>query len=73
MITKKDIAGLITKNKLFQMEVDDRHMAIINEVYALGINQGVANAKEAIVWRINGEMWSNFIDEGVSNASTKTA
>lgn len=70
MITKKDIAGLITKNKLFQMEVDDRHMAVINEVYALGINQGIADAKEAIIWRINGPMWANFIDEGVESASS---
>lgn len=70
MLTKKDITGLIAKNKLFQMEVDDRHMAVINEVYALGINQGIADAKEAIIWRINGSMWANFIDEGVESASS---
>lgn len=73
MITKKDIKKLIKDNKLFQIEVDDRHMAVINEVYLLGVAAGVKLSKEQISWRINGEVWCKFIDEGVKNASTKTA
>lgn len=65
MITKKDIANLIAENKLFQIEVDDRHMALINEVFLLGMYAGIDRAKKSIDWRINGEMWSQFIDEGV--------
>ena len=51
-----------------QGEVDSRHMALINEVLQLGINMGINQAKESIVWRINGEMWSDFIDEGIKSS-----
>lgn len=73
MITKNDIANLIAENKLFQIEVDDRHMAVINEVFLLGMYAGINSAKKAIDWRINGEMWSKFIDEGVEDAVTETS
>lgn len=51
-----------------QGEVDSRHMALINEVLQLGINMGINQAKELIVWRINGELWSGFIDEGIKSS-----
>ena len=40
-------------------------MNLINQIYALGINLGVNQAKEAIVWRINGPLWVKFIEENL--------
>lgn len=51
-----------------QGEVDSRHMALINEVLELGINMGINEAKESIVWRINGPMWAGFIDEAIKSS-----
>jgi len=63
MITKKDIKQLIKQHKLLQVEIDQRHMALLNDVFELGVNVGINKAKEAVVWRINGPMWAGFIDE----------
>jgi hypothetical protein len=68
MLEREDIAHLIARQKLFQIEVDSRHMALINEVFQLGVNVGINQAKESVVWRINGPLWASFIDEGVTNA-----
>jgi len=65
MITKKDIKQLIKQHKLLQVEIDQRHMALINDVFQLGVNVGINQAKESVVWRVNGPMWAGFIDEGV--------
>ena len=46
-----------------QGEVDSRHIDLINEIFALGIRAGVAQAKSAVEWRINGPMWAEFIEE----------
>jgi hypothetical protein len=65
MLEKSDIAHLIRECNLLQIEVDDRHINLINQIYALGINLGVNQAKEAIVWRINGPLWVKFIEENL--------
>jgi hypothetical protein len=65
MLTREDIAHLIAKQKLLQIEVDERHIKLINEIFALGVNVGINQAKESIVWRINGPLWASFIDEGM--------
>ncbi len=63
MLEKPDIAHLIRKHSLMQGEVDSRHIDLINEIFALGIQAGVAQAKAAVEWRINGPMWAQFIEE----------
>ena len=63
MIQREDVAHLISKHSLMQCEVDSRHIELINHIYALGIEAGKARAKAAIEWRINGELWANFIDK----------
>lgn len=47
-------------------------MEVINEVFKLGVNVGINQAKESVVWRINGPMWASFIDQGDIDATTKT-
>jgi hypothetical protein len=65
MLEKSDIAHLIRKHSLMQGEVDSRHIELLNDIYALGINLGVNQAKESIVWRINGPLWVKFIEENI--------
>lgn len=65
MLEKSDIAHLIRKHNLLQCEVDDRHIELLNQIYALGIQAGVAQAKAAVEWRINGPMWAGFIEENL--------
>jgi len=65
MLEKSDIAHLIRKHSLSQCEVDSRHIELLNEIYALGIQAGVAQAKAAVQWRINGPLWVNFIEENL--------
>ena len=65
MLEKPDIAHLIRKHSLMQGEVDSRHIDLINEIYALGIQAGVAQAKAAVEWRIEGPMWVEFIEKGI--------
>lgn len=40
-------------------------MALINEVFQLGVNVGINKAKESLIWRINGPMWAGFIDKAI--------
>ena len=63
IIKKADIAHSIRDHSLLQCEVDDRHIDLLNEIYALGIEAGKARAKAAIQWRISGPMWAQFIEE----------
>ena len=72
MLTKEELIPLIKKYSLLTIEVDDRHMEVINEVFKLGVNVGINQAKEAICWRINGAMWADFIDKGDTYATTQT-
>ena len=65
MLEKSDIAHLIRKHSLMQGEVDSRHIDLLNEIYALGMVAGKAQAKAAIQWRINGPLWANFIEENL--------
>lgn len=63
MIQREDVAHLVRKYSLMQGEVDSRHMELLNEIYALGFQAGRSRAKASISWRINGDLWSSFIDE----------
>lgn len=73
MLTKKDLLPLIKKNNLLTIEVDDRHLELINEIFAVGAVCGMNHAKDTIRWRIDGEMWCNFIDEGITQEDFKDA
>ena len=64
MIQRKDVAHLLKDYGLLGIEVDDRHIQLMNYVYRLGIETGKAQAKAAVEWRINGPMWVDFIEEG---------
>ena len=63
MIQREDVAHLFKEYGLLGIEVDHRHIELMNLVYALGIEAGKAKAKAAVEWRINGELWANFIDK----------
>ena len=63
MIEKQDISQLIKNHNLMNCEIDSRHLALINEIFQLGINTGINQAKESVIWRINGPMWAPFIDK----------
>ena len=65
MFTKEELLPLIKKHNLLTIEIDDRHLKVINEVFGLGVNVGINQAKESVIWRINGPMWAGFIDEGM--------
>ena len=67
MIERNDIQQLLHRHKLMNIEVDERHMELLNDVLQLGVNVGINKAKEAVVWRINGPMWAGFIDEEREN------
>ena len=69
MLTRQDIQTLMHRYKLLNIEVDERHMKLINEVFQLGVNVGINKAKESVVWRINGPLWASFIDKGMTDAS----
>lgn len=62
MLTRPDIQTLIHRYKLLNIEVDERHMKLLNEVFELGFNVGINKAKERVVWRQNGPLWASFID-----------
>lgn len=67
-LTKQDISTIIKQHSLMQGEVDERHMALINDVFQLGVNVGINQAKESVVWRVNGPMWAGFIDEAIESS-----
>lgn len=73
MLTKKDLLPLIKKNNLLTIEVDDRHLELINEILSVGYLIGLERAKNCIRWRIDGEMWCNFIDEGITQEDFQDA
>ena len=72
MFTKQELLPLIKKHSLLTMEIDERHLEVINEVFQLGVNTGINQAKECVIWRINGPMWASFIDKGEIYATTET-
>ena len=63
MIQREDIAYLLKDFGLLGIEVDSRHIELMNHVYQLGIIAGKTRAKAAIEWRISGPMWAQFIDK----------
>lgn len=73
MLTKQELLPLIKKHSLLTIEIDERHLEVINEVFMLGVNTGINQAKERVIWRINGPMWAEFIDKGEVYAVTETA
>ena len=73
MLTKQDLIPLIKKNNLLTIEVDDRHIALINEIFAVGAVCGVNHAKDTIRWRINGDMWCDFIDANITEQELQNA
>lgn len=64
MIQREDIAHLFKDFRLLGIEVDERHIQLMNYIYALGIEAGRAKAKASVEWRINGPTWVDFIEEG---------
>ncbi|MGI9214673.1 MAG: hypothetical protein ACR2HS_03185 [Gammaproteobacteria bacterium] len=65
MIEREDVAHLFKDFGLLQIEVDHRHIELMDYVYALGIKAGQARAKAAVEWRINGSLWAEFIEENL--------
>ena len=63
MIQREDVAHLFKNFGLLGIEVDERHIQLMNYIYALGIEAGKGKAKAAVEWRINGELWADFIDK----------
>ena len=63
MIQREDVAHLFKDFRLLGIEVDERHIAMFNYMYALGVEAGKAKAKAAVEWRINGPMWAEFIEK----------
>jgi hypothetical protein len=47
-ISKEIIKPLLKKHGLLTIEVDERHMALLNDVFELGVSAGINEAKEAI-------------------------
>ena len=68
MLTKQELLPLIKKHSLLTIEIDERHLEVINEVFMLGVNTGINKAKESVLWRINGPMWAGFIDEAIKSS-----
>jgi len=48
MIERNDIQQLLQRHKLMNIEVDERHMALLNDVFELGVSAGINEAEEAI-------------------------
>ena len=65
MIQREDVAHLFKDFRLLGIEVDERHIAMFNYMYALGIEAGKAKAKAAVEWRINGNLMKQFIEEEI--------
>ena len=65
MLTSQDIKPLLKKYGLLKIEVDERHLALINEVFCLGVNTGINQAKESLAWRINGDLMVKMIEENI--------
>jgi hypothetical protein len=47
-ISKEIIKPLLKKHGLLTIEVDERHIALLNDVFELGVSAGINEAKEAI-------------------------
>lgn len=65
MIQREDVAHLFKDFGLLGIEVDERHIQLMNYIYALGIEAGRAKAKAAVEWRINGKLMKQFIEEDI--------
>lgn len=63
-MNKHDIKQLIRKHQLLTIEVDDRHLALMQEVFDTGVQAGIEKAKRSVEWRINGDLMVQFIDKG---------
>lgn len=65
MIQREDVAHLFKDFGLLGIEVDERHIALLNLAYGQGFEAGIARAKASVEWRINGPMWAGFIEEEI--------
>jgi len=66
---KSQLIERIKQHNLLTIEVDQRHIELINEMVSVGFFAGIEYAKKCIDWRIHGEVWSGFIDKGEIDAS----
>ena len=65
MIQREDVAHLFKDFGLLGIEVDHRHIELLNEIYALGFQDGKTRAKAALSWRINGNLMVKMINEDI--------
>lgn len=65
MLTRQDIQTLMHRYKLLNIEVDERHMKLLNEVFQLGVEAGKDRAKAALEWRISGPLMVEMIDKDI--------
>lgn len=65
MIQREDIAHLFKNFGLLGIEVDERHIDLMNYIYALGMDAGKARAIASVEWRINGKLMKQFIEEEI--------
>lgn len=63
-MNKLNIKQLIRKHKLMTIEVDSRHIDLMQEVFDLGVQAGIEKAKRSVEWRINGDLMVQFIEQG---------
>lgn len=61
--TNKEIEKLRLEQKMMKIELDERHREMLKAAYQLGIKEGKHQAKRAIQWRLNGDLWASFIDK----------
>ena len=66
---KSQLIDKIREHQLLTIEVDQRHIDLMNEMVIVGFFAGIEYAKKCIDWRIHGEVWSGFIDKGEIDAS----
>ena len=65
MIQREDVAHLFKSYGLLGIEVDERHIAMFNYMYTLGIEAGKARAKAALEWRISGPLMVKMIEDDI--------
>ena len=66
---KSQLIDRIRHHGLLTIEVDQRHIDLMNEMVIVGFLSGIQHAKQCVDWRINGQFWSDMIDKGEYDAS----
>ena len=70
---KSQLIDKIKQHQLLTIEVDQRHIDLMNEMVIVGFLSGIQYAKQCVDWRINGDLMASFIDKGERNAYSETA